>query len=191
MLVPLYRTWTLLSSIQAQVLGSNYFACAPSLSHDLFVCLCLQSYNTKIQDGGALWLQSALMLGRAVRFQSNDASRDGRAIYLEKSTVAEVRSRMFAANQIIYGATDTAHNAVVLNDCGPVSADEAGFVLAARGTNSFLVYDRRTAAALQLSSALATTPTRPARSSGATDDILCSHRRRKLALQVQSRSLSV
>jgi hypothetical protein len=107
----------------------------------------LELYSNAANNGGALWMQSTQMLARAVQFQLSVASAQGRAVYIDKSTVTEVRSGSFAADQTIYGAKDTAHNAIVLNNCGPFAADQTRFELPAPppvGSNSFLVYDRRT-----------------------------------------------
>jgi hypothetical protein len=135
----------------------------------------VEFYSNTATNGGALWMQSTQMLARAVWFQLNGASGQGRAVYIEKSTVAEVRSGYFAANQTIYGAKDTAHNAIVLNNCGPFAADQTSFELPApplESNNSFLVYDWRTANALHLPKLLATTHTRLAK---ANEDKLCSN----------------
>jgi hypothetical protein len=132
-------------------------ACPPFCSPRL-------NWNTTYAQGGALWLQSAQVSGNSVAFLSNEAATGG-AVFTSKSTVITFFDGTFASNaakdgsDMLFGENDTAHNAIVLNNCTALNvttathsrrlSDESAVQGYSLGTNSFLVFDKRSHVTVQ------------------------------------------
>jgi hypothetical protein len=104
-----------------------------------------------------VWLQSSQVVGNSVDFINNKAVMGG-AVFTSKSTVMVMFHSTFASNaatdgsDLLFGENDTAHNAVVLNNC---TASNSTVTISSRrllsdgtqgyslGTNAFLMFDKR------------------------------------------------
>jgi hypothetical protein len=113
--------------------------------------------NVASEQGGGLWLESCQVVGDSVDFSSNLAAMGG-AAFTSKSTVMKFYNSAFASNEakdgsdLLFAEEDTAHNAVVFNNCTARSVKggnrrrlgteiaEQGYAL---GENAFLVFDKR------------------------------------------------